>query len=183
MLLGILLVLTRAARGETISVPARLQANLTFKLLSYDRALSGRAGDKVRVLVEVDPSEGQSQAIANEFAAAMQAKTTLNGLPIEVSMSSFTSAPAIADDVKRNRVSAVYLSSGIGRVAEQIAEALKGADVMTIAAEPSAVVRGISVGFDLQSGQPKILVNLKQARLQNVQLPGSVLALALIQGG
>lgn len=53
---------------------------------------------------------------------------------------------------------------------------------MTVAAEPSAVIRGIAVGFDLLSGQPKILVNLSQAKLQNVQLPASVLSLALIQG-
>ena len=91
-------------------------------------------------------------------------------------------ATAVAARIKRERTAAVYLSSGLARSAESIAIALKGSDVMTVAAEPSAVIRGIAVGFDLLSGQPKILVNLGQAKTQNVQLPASVLSLALIQG-
>jgi hypothetical protein len=133
-------------------------------------------------LVLIDPSKGQSQKIANEFASALKGKGTISNLPIEIVTANFDSASSVAARTKKERMAAVYLSSGLARSAEAVAVALKGVDVMTVAAEPSAVIRGIAVGFDLLSGQPKILVNLNQAKLQNVQLPASVLSLALIQG-
>ncbi len=170
------------AWADTVPVPASVQANLAAKLLAYDRGLATRANGTVRILVLVDPSEGQSQKIANEFANAMKARGNISNLPVVVMTANFESANAVAARVKREKTAAVYLSSGLGRSAEAIAVALKGSDVMTIAAEPSAVIRGIAVGFDLLSGQPKILVNLSQAKTQNVQLPASVLSLALIQG-
>lgn len=172
----------RVAFADTVPVPAPVQATLTAKLLAYDRALSTRANGTVRILVLIDPSEGQSQKIANEFAAAMKSRGNISNLPVVVVTANFENAGAVAARVKREKTAAVYLSSGLARSAEAIAMALKGVDVMTVAAEPSAVIRGIAVGFDLLSGQPKILVNLSQAKTQNVQLPASVLSLALIQG-
>lgn len=171
------------ALADAVAVPAGIQANLTAKLLAFDRALAARAGGTVRVLILIDTAEGQSQKIANEFSAALKSRPSIAGLPIAATIAPFKDAGAIAAQVRKERLSAVYLSSGLGRFAERIADALKGTDVMTIAAEPAAVIRGISVGFDLVSGQPKILVNLKQAKQQNIQLPASVLALAVIQGG
>ena len=170
------------AFADTVPVPASVQANLTAKLLAYDRGLPSRVSGVVKILVLIDPSEGQSQKIANEFAAAMKGRGTISNLPIEVVTANFDNATSVAARIKRERTAAVYLSSGLARSAEAIAIALKGIDVMTVAAEPSAVIRGIAVGFDLLSGQPKILVNLGQAKTQNVQLPASVLSLALIQG-
>ncbi len=180
--LSLCLLWASLAVADAVPVPASVQATLTAKLLAYDRGLPNRAGDIVRILVLVDPSEGQSQKIANEFGSAMKSTATIGSLPIEVVTANFNGANAIAARIKKEKMSAVYLSSGLAKSAEAVATALKGVDVMTIAAEPSAVIRGIAVGFDLLSGQPKILVNLNQAKLQNVQLPASVLSLALIQG-
>lgn len=180
--LSLCLLWASLAVADAVPVPASVQATLTAKLLAYDRGLPNRAGDVVRILVLVDPSEGQSQKIANEFGGAMKGKATIGSLPIEVVTANFNGANAVAARIKKERMSAVYLSSGLAKSAEAVATALKGVDVMTVAAEPSAVIRGIAVGFDLLSGQPKILVNLNQAKLQNVQLPASVLSLALIQG-
>jgi hypothetical protein len=180
--LALCLLYGGVAFADTVPVPAQVQATLAAKLLAYDRGLPTRANGAVRILVLIDPSEGQSQKIANEFASAMKARGTISNLPVEVVTAKFEGAAAVAERVKRDKSAAVYLSSGLARSAESIATALKGVDVMTIAAEPSAVIRGIAVGFDLLSGQPKILVNLSQAKTQNVQLPASVLSLALIQG-
>lgn len=180
--LALCLLWGRLAVADTVPVPASVQATLTAKLLAYDRGLPNRASGVVRILVLVDPSEGQSQKIANEFASAMKAKGTISNLPVEVVTANFDNANSVAARIKKEKMAAVYLSSGLARSAEAVAVALKGVDVMTVAAEPSAVIRGIAVGFDLLSGQPKILVNLNQAKMQNVQLPASVLSLALIQG-
>jgi hypothetical protein len=180
--LALCLLSARVAFADTVPVPASVQATLTAKLLAYDRGLPARANGVVKILVLIDPSEGQSKKIANEFASAMKSRGSIGNLPVEVETANFDSATSVAARIKKDRTAAVYLSSGLARSAEAVATALKGVDVMTVAAEPSAVIRGIAVGFDLLSGQPKILVNLSQAKTQNVQLPASVLSLALIQG-
>jgi len=42
---------------------------------------------------------------------------------------------------------------------------------------PDYVPAGIVLGFDLVSGRPKLLVNIEQAKKQQVSLPASVLKL------
>jgi hypothetical protein len=177
--LALRLLWGRSAAADAVPVPASVQATLTAKLLASDRGLSNRANGAVRVLVLIDPSEGQSQKIANEFATGMKGRGNISSLPVEVTTANFDNANSVAARIKKEKIAAVYLSAGLARSAEAIAVALKGVDVMTVAAEPSAVIRGIAVGFDLLSGQPKVLVNLSQAKMQNVQLPASVLSLAI----
>jgi hypothetical protein len=49
--------------------------------------------------------------------------------------------------------------------------------LLTVGATPEYVESGIVLGFDLVSGRPKLLINLSQARKQQVDFPASVLRL------
>ena len=51
---------------------------------------------------------------------------------------------------------------------------------MSVASVPDYVQGGIVLGFDVVSGRPKLLFNLTQARLQNVDLRAAVLKLMTV---
>ncbi|HVJ93650.1 MAG TPA: YfiR family protein [Labilithrix sp.] len=164
-------------------VPARIQASLVAKLLSFDRNLPTRAAGRVKILVLVDPSEGQSQRVANEFVGELKGHRDIAGMPVEVLVAPYSDPASTAARIRQERISAIYLSVGLSRSAPMLADALKDVGVMTVANESKAVSRGVAIGFELEGGRPKILISLTHAKAQSVALPASVLSLATIVEG
>jgi hypothetical protein len=181
-LLGALLLSASLALADA-SVPAQLQAKLTGKLALFDRQFGVRAGARARVLVVVHPGDAGSTRFADALTCALRQLDTVGGLPHEEVTTTYGGADALEATVRAQHPAIVYLSSGLTSEARAIGDALSGLDVLTISAEPEAVPKGIVASFDLVSNQPKIVLNLKQAAKQNVQLTGTVLRLAIITEG
>jgi hypothetical protein len=181
--IGALLLAASVALADSVAVPASLQAKLTGKLALFDRAFAARAGDRAHVLIVVRPGNAASTRFADELTAALKQVDTVGGLPHEEATLAYAGADALANAVRSEHPAIVYLSAGLAGEAHAIGEALSGADVLTISAEPDAVAKGVVASFDLISNQPKIVLNLKQAANQKVQLTGTVLKLAIITEG
>jgi hypothetical protein len=177
------LLCASAALADAVAVPANLQAKLTGKLALFDRAFAARAGDRAKVMIVTHAGDAGSAHFAEELTGALKQIDTIGGLPHDESTSAYGGAPALAAAVKAQHPAIVYISSGLTSEASAIGEALTGVDVLTIAADPEAVAKGVVAGFDLISNQPKIVLNVKQAERQKVQLTGTVLKLAIITGG
>lgn len=175
------LIAVRRAFAEELPVPVPLQVKLLAKVASYDKNLPGRAGDRVRVHVVTKSGDSDAKRVLQQALAALGEEEKIAGLPIEASSSSFVDSAALKKAIVDGHLSIVYLTSGfdateIGRVAGDLA----GVDVLSAAAIPTTVPRGIVLGFDLVSGKPKILVNLTQAKKQKVALAADLLKLAKV---
>lgn len=169
------------AHGEDAPVPAALQVKLLVKVAGYDKNLPARAGEKVRVLVVLKEGNADAKRIASQVIAALAEEKEIAGKSIETSSSSFSDAAALKKTIQSQKLAIVYLTPGFGSSdVEAIAEELSGVDVLTAAAVPTTVPKGIVLGFDLVSSKPKILVNLTQAKKQNVALAAEVLKLAKV---
>ncbi|MEJ7728368.1 MAG: YfiR family protein [Polyangiaceae bacterium] len=176
-LTAVLVLRDRAARAEEVSVPVELQAELFVKVAAYDRSFAARAGDRARVVVVSNADDDGSKTVAAQMTRALAGIDTIGGIPKEVSAHSFTSAAAIAELCHARRPAIVYFAPGIDRAVPAIASALSGVDVLSLAAVPDYVARGIVLGAELASGKPKLLIHLPQARSQNVQLSPELLKL------
>jgi hypothetical protein len=157
-------------------VPFARQVELLIKVIPYDKNFTTRAPDVVRVaLVGRSGADGAARAAAQISAALSGA--SIEGHAVEVSNEAFTSAAALAQTCKDRKLAVVYLLPGLSGDIGAIADALTGADVLSVAAEPELVPKRAVLGFDLVSGKPKILVHLPQARAQNVDFKSEVLKL------
>jgi len=169
------------SRAEDAPVPAALQVKLLVKVAGYDKNLSARAGEKVKVLVVLKEGNDDAKRIASQVIAALAEEKEIAGKPIETSSWSFSNAAALKKTIQSQKLAIVYLTPGFGASdAEAIAKELSGVDILTAAAVPTMVPKGIVLGFDLVSSKPKILVNLTQAKKQNVALAAEVLKLAKV---
>jgi hypothetical protein len=169
------------AHAEDAPVPAALQVKLLVKVAGYDKNLPARAGEKVKVLVVLKEGNDDAKRIAAQVVAALGEEKEIAGKPIETSSSSFSDAVALKKAVASRKLAIVYLTPGFGSSdVEAIAKELSGIDVLSAAAVPTTVPKGIVLGFDLVSSKPKILVNLTQAKKQNVALAAEVLKLAKV---
>jgi hypothetical protein len=172
--LGALFV-ARLSRAEEVAVPTRLQADLLARVAGYDRNLPARAGDRVRVLLFAKPADSESTRIVAQMKSALGEIDRIADLPHEEAIVPYVDGRNVADECRSRRAAIVYFGPGFEREVETIRAALDGSDVLSVSAVAGDVPRGIVLGFDLVSSRPKLLVNLTQARRQNIAFRAEVL--------
>jgi YfiR/HmsC-like len=172
-----LTVLAVSRAAESDEVPAEIQAELLAKLAAYDRNFGARAGDAVRVLIVAKLDRTKSQLSAAEMKSALANIDRIGGLPHQEIVVSYEGADALAHRCRSERIAAIYLTPGFEDDIEQIRASLSTVSVLSLGAVADYVPRGVVLGFELESGKPKILLNLGQARLQNVNFPADLLRL------
>jgi hypothetical protein len=174
---GVVFVLGRRAFAEDTPVPVALQMKLLVKVAGYDKNLPSRAGEKVKLQIVLREGDDDAKRCAAQALAALAEEKEIAGKPIEASSAAFSDAAALKKAIRSQKLAIVYLTPGFPNAdVEAIAKALDGADVLSAAAMP----RGVVVGFDLISSKPKILVNLPQAKKQNVAFSAELLKLAKV---
>ena len=165
------------AWAESVVVPAGLQAELLAKVVDYDRNFAARAGDRARVLLVAQPTNADSKTAVQQMAAALGRISDMGGLPHERTIVPYTGAADLARMCRERRIAVIYFGPGFRDDVPDIRAALTGVDVLSVASVPDYVRDGIVFGFDLVSGRPKLLLNLTQAKLQNVAMKAAVLKL------
>lgn len=171
------LALTGRSSAADVQVPFVLQASLMAKVAGFDRNFAARAGSKALVLLVTAPGDTDSARAALAMKSALSELSKIGDVPHEEEIVSFTSVSALADLVRSRKASIVYFGPGFGRQVPAIREAFSSLSVLTVGALAEYVPGGIVLGFDLVSGHPKLLVQLEQARRQQISFPASVLSL------
>ena len=165
------------ARGEDVSVPIGLQAELLAKLASYDRNLAARAGDRVRIAIIARSSDASSARAAAQMQKALSTIADVGGLAHDETIVTYSDSRSIAELCKQRRITIAYVTPGLAEEAGPMAKAFAGLDLLSVAGSAADVSSGIVVGFDLVSGKPKLVVHLTRAKSQNVSFRAEVLKL------
>ena len=176
-----LLGLVVSGSAQVSAIPASLQAELLAKLETYDRSFQARAGKAARVFILVKTGSARSELSANEMKSALRRIEHIGGLPHEEVVVPYASATALAERIRNERVAIVFIAADLDDAIASIVTALTGASVLTVGAAPSYVARGIVLGFELESGRPRIVIHLEQARRQGVDFSSNVLRLMRVQ--
>jgi hypothetical protein len=167
------------ASAETVT-PAELQADLLAKLVAYDRNFIGRAGGMAEVILLAKRDDPGSKKGAMAMSFALSRIDRLGDLPHRETIVEFDSATSVARLCSKRRAAVLYVSSGLDGEIGGLRAALSDVSVLSVSAVPEYVPAGIVLGFDLVSGKPKLLLNLPQAKKQNIDFVAPVLALMKI---
>lgn len=178
--LAALIFSSDAAYAQEVAVPVNLQAELVAKVAAYDKNLPARAGDKVHVLIVVNPKDDGANRFAKSMESALGGVDRIGGLPHDETTTPYKDAKSLAETCKTKKIAIVYIAPGLSDEVAQIKTALDGVSVLSVAAVASEVPKGIVLGFDLVSGKPKIVVHLGQAKRQDVAFRAELLKLAKV---
>jgi hypothetical protein len=170
----------RDAATQSVAVPLRLQAELLSKVAGYDRGFPARAHGKALVFVLVKSADTESVRTGKQFHAELGALPQIGGLPHNEEIVDYRSARALAELCKQRGAAVVYISVGLADEMEGIASALDGVSILSVAAAASYVTKRSVLGFDAESGHPKLVVHLDQARRQKVAFKAELLKLARV---
>lgn len=161
-------------------VPLSLQAQLTARLGGFDRNFVTRAGAVANVLVVYKAGDADSKVDARSFGRSLFELGNLAGVPIKLDDAELGDPAALAQRIRTQHLALVYFSSGLEGEMPRIAAALSGVDVLTVGSTAQHAEKGAVVGFDLDEARPKIVLNIKSARAQNVSFKAELLKLARI---
>jgi hypothetical protein len=168
------------ARADDPRVPVRLQAELLAKVAAYDTRFAARARGKALVLIVELSGLADSERFAASIRAELRMQARIGGVEHMEQVVQFTSPAELSKLCRESLPAIVYLAPGLSTVAPAIAEALAGLDLISVSPVPEDVLRGVVLGFEVVSGKPKLLVNLLQARRQNVAFKPELLRLASV---
>jgi hypothetical protein len=168
------------AFAEQLQIPARLQAALVAKVAAYDTHFAARANERALILIVVTTARAESERFGDEIRAELALQPKIGGLEHSEEILRFTSAAEVARACRDRHASLLYIAPGLSMEVPQIATALNGVDVLSVGAAPADVEQGVVLGFARESGRPRLLVNLEQARRQNVAFNPDLLRLARV---
>jgi len=170
----------REGRSASVEVPVRLQAELLSKVVAYDRNFAARARGRATVLVLVRSGSAESERVGEQIRGELAVLSEFGGLPHAEETVRYASKGAVAELCKSRRASVLYVSLGLSDEMSGIAGALDGVSILSVAASPGDVERRAVLGFDAESGRPKLVIHLEQARRQAVAFKPEVLKLARV---
>lgn len=166
--------------AEQVQIPARLQAALVAKVAAYDTRFAARADGQALVLIAVAGGKAESERFGEEIRAELSVQPKIGGVSHSEEIVRFTTAADLARLVRERRAALLYVAPALSEDVPQIASALVGVDVLSVAALAGDVEQRIVLGFARESGRPRLLVNLEQARRQNVAFNPDLLRLVRV---
>lgn len=170
----------RALATGDVAVPVPLQMDLLLKVAGHDRNLPARARGTVRLLILTKREDSQSKNVGEQAARALSGKD-VKGMPTEIVTQMFSDGPTLTERVRDGHVSILYAAPGFGpRELLTIARSLAGLSVLSSGALAHFVETAVALGFDLVGGKPKLLINVRRAREQGVDLSSQVIKLAKV---
>jgi hypothetical protein len=164
--------------GADSGVPLSLQVRLLAHLGTYDRHFKDRAGPMANVLVVQRKGDTKSSFERVGLVRSLADIRELGGVPIHVEAIEFTDADALARRCRKDRIAVLYLTVGLEADMPRLAAALVSGDILTVGTSARHAENGAVVGFALEEARPRLIINLPQARAQNVDWRSEVLVLA-----
>ncbi len=168
------------AAAETPTAPVAVQAQITARILPFERSFQRLSEDHVVIVIAQKASDSDSVSAARQMERALIDIGSIGGKRLVVVMAKYSSASALADECKTRKATAVYLTPGLGGDIHDLAAKLSGSGVLSVAAVESYVAAGAVLGVEVVSGKPRMSINLGQAKLQRLDFPSAVLKLARI---
>ena len=174
------LLLSAPLGAEQVQIPARLQAALVAKVAAYDTHFAARARGHALVLIVVASGKAESERFGEEIRAELSVQPKIGGADHSEEIVHFSSGAELAKLCRERHAALVYVAPALSSEVPQIASALSDVDVLSVAALPGDVEQRLVLGFARESGRPKLLVNLQQARRQNVAFNPDLLRLVRV---
>lgn len=163
-------------------MPVRIQVSLLDRVIPFDRKFAVRVHGTLSVAVVVDDRDVDSVRVGAQLLTELASLDSLGSFAHQATRVAFSSAQALSDDCRRLRAGVVYVTPGLREPAAKVAEALQGLKVLSVATLPEQVAQGLVLGSAARSGKPRVLVNLKQAKLQEVDFRADFLRMAEVVG-
>lgn len=170
------LVLMASATARADEMPVSLQAQLLQKTVTYITSLTPGPDGAVKVLVLFT---GPTAARGSEGMAT--ALNQLGQLGKYKAVAKLAPAASVKVAIELEKPQLIWVPPELDeKGVDQVLAACGQRPIVTVSGNAAQVKQGIILGFDVVEAKPRILVHLKQARVQNVVFISGLLTHSVI---
>jgi uncharacterized membrane protein len=170
----------RPAVAEEPSIPLDLQAQLSAKIVEYVESPPLGGAEQVPIGVLVKARDADSMRAGIELRAAFARVGSSSRRTFDVQIIQWAGAGALVEELAHRKLAIIYLTPGLSADLAAVIGAVAHRRVLTIAAVDTYVAEGAILGYELSSGHPRMILNLRQAKSQEVLLRAALMKLARI---
>jgi hypothetical protein len=167
-----------AARPAHADDDADRRALVLLRVLSYDRNIASRAGDRVTILVIYDEPATADERDHWLTALAGVRKITVADRATATRTHAFKDAARLEAEVRDTHPAAIVVCNGVDRGLAAIRDVARAHKVMTFTTREAEVEAGFSVGLVAGEHRDVIAINLDAARAEGVQFEAGLLKIA-----
>lgn len=173
--LGIMLVMATPGTVMTQEVFGAHEAEILLKGLSYDRSLATRGGGTLRIaVIYTGDGRADAEAVALLLAAAGPAgKATATAIP-------FASVAQLMATLEKEGATALFIHRSAVAMITSVTQVSRGRKLPTLAHDAAMVDRGVALGVRGSGPSARLVVNLRAAKVEGMDLPAAVLATATV---
>ncbi len=173
--LGVTLAVGIPGTGMAQEAMGGPEAEILLKGLSYDRASATRGGGALRIAV-VHAADGRADAEALALllaAAGPGGKATAIAIP-------FTSVAQLMATLEKEGATALFVHRSALSIIASLTQVSRGRKIPTLAHEATMVDRGVALGVRGSGASARLVVNLRAAKVEGMDLPAALLATATV---
>ncbi len=143
------LLVPAAVRAESFTeMPRKFQAALLVKVLGMSKEVTENADVSIHVIGDPEAAEELKKGLGRRLGKA-ELKTI-----------------TASDDLPRTPPSAIYIGSA--EMAEEARAYCRKHGILSICSLPELMEKGVTLGFAMEGGKPKILLNLSATKEEGV---------------
>lgn len=154
------------------------RALVLLRVLSYDRNVASRAGDRMTILVVYDEPATLEERDRWLVALAGVRKITVADREVETRAHAFEDGDKLEAAVRDAHPAAIVVCSGLSRALGELRSVARSHKAMTFTTRESEVEAGFSVGLVAGERRDVIAINLSAARAEGVQFEAGLLKIA-----
>ena len=175
----IVALLSVPARAQDMEIPVATQIPLFLKVIAFDRRIEATPSTEVVMMVAFQSGYRQSTAAKDEvlrvFAELPAAdRKSVRAVAIDLDHEDLRTA------LRNQRVTMLYVTPLRGVAIDDIAPVVRTAKVTTFSGVPKYISQGLAVGVRRLGDRPKLMVNLRVARLEGADFSAEFLKLVQV---
>ncbi len=166
--------------AQQMPVTIESQVPLLLKILSFDRNLKVKSGNKLTIIILYQDKYRASTLAMNEFMDLIKDNDDfhVNNHPVKV-------VPIELGDLNDSRTISILKDADVFYITpvrafdiHDITRISRSRKITTMSGVPDYVPEGISIGLDLVNERPKILININAAKSEAIDFNSQLLKLA-----
>lgn len=165
------------ASAQGMDVPVTLQLPLFLKVMTFDRNLEKRAGDKLVLAVAYQSENRASARAKDEAMRALSGVTKVGTLELQVVQIDLD-RQNLQTELTEQDVAFVYVTPLRAVDLADVISAARSTGASTITGVTDYVEGGLSVGVRLQADRPRLIINLEASKLEGADYKAELLKLA-----
>lgn len=183
-ILAIVLVASAAVTlvAQTFDVPMDVQVPLFSKILSYNRNLASRVGDRIVLGIVYQHTYKTSSAAKDEFlkTVAENKVTSMGGVPFSIVLIDIAGTSDVELELETHKVTIAYITPLRAFDVEELCRSTQQRKILTLTGVSTYVDRGASIGIGMQNDRPEIIINLPSSKAEGAEFNSHFLKLVKV---